>query len=68
MAKKNNLLTHPAGFMETMDCLPVTVVPDGEGWTYEIKLDGFRLEAVKTGREVTLYSRRHNSTERTGNR
>jgi bifunctional non-homologous end joining protein LigD len=43
-----------------MDCLPVTEVPDGVGWAYEIKLDGFRLEAVKTGGEVTLYSRRHN--------
>ena len=60
IAKKNSLLTHSAGFIETMDCLPVTEVPDGEGWTYEIKLDGFRLEAVKTGGEVTLYSRRHN--------
>jgi DNA ligase D-like protein (predicted ligase) len=60
MAKKNNLLTHSAGFIETMDCLPVTEIPDGDGWTYEIKLDGFRLQAVKTGGEVTIYSRRHN--------
>jgi ATP-dependent DNA ligase len=29
-------------------------------WTYEIKLDGYRLEVVRPGRETTLYSRRQN--------
>jgi DNA ligase D-like protein (predicted ligase) len=43
-----------------MECLPVTKLPDGPEWTYEIKLDGFRLEAVKNSRETTLYSRRRN--------
>ncbi len=33
-------------------------LPDGPQWTYEIKLDGYRIEAVKSGSEVTLYSRR----------
>lgn len=47
-----------------MDCLPVTKLPAGAGWTYEIKLDGFRLEAVKTGGKVTLYSRRRNPLNR----
>jgi bifunctional non-homologous end joining protein LigD len=50
-----------AGFVETMDYLPVTILPEGSGWTYEIKLDGYRLEAVKTGGKVTVYSRRHNA-------
>jgi hypothetical protein len=36
-----------------MECLPVTSVPEGPEWTYEIKLDGYRLEAVKTGGKVT---------------
>jgi len=49
-----------ATFIESMECLPVTAVPEGSGWSYEIKLDGFRLEAVKTGGAVTLYSRRGN--------
>jgi bifunctional non-homologous end joining protein LigD len=43
-----------------MDCLPVDKVPEGPHWTYEIKLDGHRLEAVKTQGKVTVYSRRHN--------
>jgi ATP-dependent DNA ligase len=49
-----------AGFIETMDCLPVSALPEGLKWTYEIKLDGYRLEVVRRGRETTLYSRRQN--------
>src|ERR1700751_3685165 len=41
-----------------MECLPVEKIPEGELWTYELKLDGYRLVAVKTGGKVTLYSRR----------
>jgi DNA ligase D-like protein (predicted ligase) len=48
-------------FIETMECLPVSKLPEGHEWTYEIKLDGYRLEAVKNaGCHVTLYSRRRN--------
>lgn len=47
-------------FIETMECLGVTQLPEGPQWSYEIKLDGFRLEAVKVGKKVTLYSRRSN--------
>ena len=43
-----------------MDCLPVSKLPEGPEWTYEIKLDGYRLEVVRHGRETTLYSRRQN--------
>jgi DNA ligase D-like protein (predicted ligase) len=49
-----------ASFIETMDCLPVAKLPDGPQWTYEIKLDGYRLEAVRASRATTLYSRREN--------
>jgi ATP-dependent DNA ligase len=47
-----------ARFIKPMDCLPVEKIPEGDIWSYELKLDGYRLEAVKTGGKVTLYSRR----------
>ena len=51
-------------FIESMECLPVTTLPEGLQWSYEIKLDGYRLEAVKNGGETTLYSRRRNVMNR----
>jgi ATP-dependent DNA ligase len=32
-----------------MECLPVEQIPEGDPWTYELKLDGYRIEAVKKG-------------------
>jgi ATP-dependent DNA ligase len=60
MPSKPALPKQSAGFIETMDCLPVSKLPEGQMWTYEIKLDGYRLEVVRRGRDVTLYSRRQN--------
>jgi ATP-dependent DNA ligase len=51
-------------FIETMECLPVTQLPKGPEWSYEIKLDGFRLEAVKQNSTTTLFSRRRNILNR----
>lgn len=48
------------GFIETMDCLPVTKVPEGPEWTYELKLDGYRLEVIPANGKTDLYSRREN--------
>jgi DNA ligase D-like protein (predicted ligase) len=53
-------VSRAAIFIETMDCLPVSTVPEGPEWTYEIKLDGYRLEAVKAKGKVKVYSRRKN--------
>ena len=47
-----------ARFIEPMECLPVEKIPEGKLWTYELKLDGYRIEAVKSGGKITLYSRR----------
>jgi bifunctional non-homologous end joining protein LigD len=41
-----------------MECLAVEKIPEGDIWTYELKLDGYRLLAAKTAGRVTLYSRR----------
>ena len=40
-----------------MECLAVTKLPDGQDWTYEIKLDGYRAIGVRTSDKAILYSR-----------
>jgi len=44
-------------FQKPMESLSVKKLPRGEHWTYELKLDGFRVEAVRTQDRVTLYSK-----------
>ena len=40
-------------------CSPIraTTLPAGDAWLHEPKLDGYRLQIVKSGRAVRLYSR-----------
>src|SRR5579859_6391456 len=38
----------------------VRTLPEGPQWEYELKLDGYRLQAIKDGDQVRLYSRRGN--------
>jgi len=46
-----------AEFIEPMECALVANIPEGPGWTYEVKLDGYHAIGVK-GRETILYSMR----------
>ena len=43
-----------------MECLPAPACSEGPQWSYEFKLDGYRLEAMKSVGKITLYSRRQN--------
>jgi len=38
----------------------VRALPEGPGWSLEVKFDGYRIEAIKNGADVRLYSRRGN--------
>jgi bifunctional non-homologous end joining protein LigD len=56
--------TLPAGFIAP--CLPTKTdkLPPGSQWLHEIKHDGFRIIARKTGAQVRLYSRPGNDLTR----
>jgi bifunctional non-homologous end joining protein LigD len=47
-----------ARFFKPMECLPVQKIPEGKLWTYELKLDGYRLQGVKAAGKIRLYSQR----------
>jgi DNA ligase D-like protein (predicted ligase) len=49
-----------ARFIEPMLLLRTDALPDDQQWLYELKLDGYRAIAFKTGGEVHLRSRNNN--------
>src|SRR5882724_524889 len=40
-----------------MMAVSASALPEGEDWTYEVKWDGYRAQAVKNGAIVSLASR-----------
>jgi DNA ligase D-like protein (predicted ligase) len=47
-----------AGFVPPMLAKLIRALPEGPGWSLEVKFDGYRIEAIKNGSEVRLQSRR----------
>jgi bifunctional non-homologous end joining protein LigD len=56
--------TSALGFVPPMLATLVRALPQGSQWEYELKLDGYRLQAIKDGENVRLYSRRGNDFTR----
>ena len=51
-------------FVPPMLARLVRTLPDSPDWQYELKLDGYRLQAIKDGEKVRLLSRRGNDFTR----
>ncbi len=44
-------------FTPPMECLSAERLPEGEGWVYELKLDGFRAQAIRDSGGLRLCSK-----------
>ena len=57
-------MANPLAFTPPMLAKLVRTLPEGPDWEYELKLDGYRLQAIKDADKVRLYSRRGNDFTR----
>lgn len=48
-------------FTPPMECLPVERLPEGEDWIYELKLDGYRAQAIRDAKGIHLFSKNGNN-------
>jgi DNA ligase D-like protein (predicted ligase) len=48
-------------FVQPMECRAVNQLPSGDDWQYELKLDGYRLQAINNNGETHLFSRNGNN-------
>jgi bifunctional non-homologous end joining protein LigD len=51
-------------FVEPMQCKPVSELPQGSRWIYELKFDGYRAIGIKKNQQVELISRNGNNLNR----
>jgi ATP-dependent DNA ligase len=58
--KENLAVKLKPRFIEPMLLLRTEMLPEGPDWGYEIKLDGYRALAFKTGGKLSLRSRNDN--------
>jgi ATP-dependent DNA ligase len=51
-------------FIEPMESRAADTIPIGADWSYEVKLDGYRAEAIRHGDKTYIYSRNGNDLTR----